>query len=200
MESRTFYYARVSSSGQNLDRQITKFMEMGANERDIITEKESGKDTEHRPAYLALRDQLLRKGDTLVICSIDRLSRNKGHIKQELEYFKQNGIRVKILDIPTTMIDFPEGQEWVADMVNNILIEVLGSIAQREREMIKTRQAEGIAAAKAKGTVKFGRPRAMKPDNWQEVIDRWQSGEITAVKAMELTRTTKSTFYKLVKS
>jgi len=84
-------------------------------------------------------------------------------------------------------------------MVNNILIEVLGSIAQKERETIKARQAEGIAVAKKKGVVKFGRPRAEKPDNWDEVITKWQAGEITAVKAMELTGTTKSTFYKLVK-
>lgn len=84
-------------------------------------------------------------------------------------------------------------------MVNNILIEVLGTIAQQERETIKSRQAEGIAVAKAKG-VKFGRPQATYPDNWLPVIKRWQSGEITATKAMELTQTKRTTFYKLVNS
>ena len=192
-------YGRVSSSGQCLDRQIAKFEEMGIDDRHIITEKKSGKDIDNRSAYLALRNQMLRSGDTLVICSIDRLGRNKEQIKKELEHYKQEGIRVKILDIPTTLIDFPDGQEWVCDMVNNILIEVLGSIAQKERETIRTRQAEGIAAAKKKGVVKFGRPRAEKPDNWDEVITKWQAGEITAVKAMELTGTTKSTFYKFAK-
>lgn len=192
-------YARVSSKGQNLDRQLSRFQELGIDDRHIITEKKSGKDIEGREAYLALRNQMLRSGDTLVICSIDRLGRNKEQIKKELEHYKEQGIRVKVLDIPTTLIDFPEGQEWVCDMVNNILIEVLGSIAQRERETIRSRQAEGIAAAKAKGEVTFGRPRAKKPDNWEEVIDQWKAGVITAVKAMELTGTTKSTFYKLVK-
>lgn len=95
------------------------------------------------------------------------------------------------------MIDFPKGQEWVLDMVNNILIEVLGTIAQQERETIKTRQAEGIAVAKAKGK-KFGRPQAQYPDNWDTVIKRWRSGEITATKAMELTGVKRTTFYKLV--
>ena len=197
--SEVWAYARVSSSGQCLDRQIDKFRDMGIDDRHIITEKKSGKNIEERAAYLALRNQMLRSGDTLIVCSIDRLGRNKEQIKKELEHYKQDGIRVKILDIPTTLIDFPEGQEWVCDMVNNILIEVLGSIAQRERETIKTRQAEGIAAAKKKGVVKFGRPKAEKPDNWDDVFQMWKAGEITAVKAMELTGTTKSTFYKLAK-
>ena len=200
MSSKNFYYARVSSKGQNLDRQIERFKELGADDRDIIAEKKSGKSIEGREAYLALRDQILRAGDTLTVTSLDRLGRNKQQIKEELEHFKANNIRVKVLDIPTTMIDFPEGQEWVMDMVNNILIEVLGSIAQQERETIKKRQAEGIAIAKKKGTVKFGRPTAQKPTNWDEVITQWRAGEITAVKAMELTGLTKTTFYKLAKS
>ena len=197
--NKTYYYARVSSKGQNLDRQIEKFKKLGADDRDIITEKKSGENIEDREAYKAMRNQLLRNGDTLIIASLDRLGRNKSNIKEELEFFKSNNIRVKVLDIPTTMIDFPQGQEWVLDMVNNILIEVLGSIAEQERETIKKRQAEGIAAAKKKGTVKFGRPKATKPNNWDEVIIQWKNKEITAVKAMELLNLTKNTFYKLVK-
>ena len=119
MESRTWYYARVSSREQNLDRQLATFAAMGAQERDIITDKESGKDLDRR-GYTALKTALLRRGDTLVVKSLDRLSRNKADIKNELEYFKSNGIRLKVLDLPTTMIDYPEGQEWVLDMVNNI--------------------------------------------------------------------------------
>ena len=200
MTNKTFYYARVSSKGQNLDRQIEKFKELGADDRDIITEKESGKDTENRSAYKALRDQMLRSGDTLVVVSLDRLGRNKAQIKDELQHYKENSIRVKVLDIPTTLIDFPEGQEWVMEMVNNILIEVLGSIAEQERETIRKRQREGIEAAKKKGVVKFGRPQAEKPENWKEVYKSWKKGEITAVKAMELTGLTKTTFYKLAKT
>ena len=198
MKSKTFYYARVSTKDQNLDRQLAVFYNMGADDRDIIVDKESGKDF-NRTGYQALKNGMLREGDTLVVKSLDRLSRNKNDIKRELEYFKENNIRLKIIDIPTTMMELPEGQEWVFDMVNNILIEVLGTIAQQERETIKSRQAEGIAVAKAKG-VKFGRPQATYPDNWLPVIKRWKSGEITATKAMELTQTKRTTFYKLVNS
>ena len=196
MESRTWYYARVSSREQNLDRQLAAFAAMGASERDIITDKESGKDLDRR-GYTALKTALLRRGDTLVIKSLDRLSRNKADIKNELEYFKSNGIRLKVLDLPTTMIDYPAGQEWVFDMVNNILIEVLGSIAEQERVTIRQRQTEGIATAKAKGK-HLGRPRAERPDNWNEVFTAWKAGQITAVEAMRRTGLKRSTFYKMV--
>lgn len=196
MDNRTFYYARVSSKEQNLDRQLAAFAALGASERDIITDKESGKDLD-RNGYTALKSALLRRGDTLVIKSLDRLSRNKADIKNELQYFKDNGIRLKVLDLPTTMMECPAGQEWVWDMVNNILIEVLGTIAQQERETTHSRQAEGIAAAKAKGGT-FGRPKAQKPDNWNTVIELWQSGQITAKEAMEMTGLKRTTFYKFV--
>ena len=195
-QSRTFYYARVSSREQNLDRQLAAFYAMGAAERDIVTDKESGKNLE-RAGYAALKSTMLRPGDTLVVKSLDRLSRNKADIKNELQYFKDNGIRLKVLDLPTTLMDFPAGQEWIFDMVNNILIEVLGSIAEQERTTIRQRQAEGIAVAKAKGK-HLGRPKATKPDNWNVVIAQWSSGQITAKKAMELTGLKRSTFYKFL--
>ena len=195
MESRTWYYARVSSREQNLDRQLAAFAAIGAKERDIITDKESGKDSDRR-GYTALKTALLRRGDTLVIKSLDRLSRNKADIKSELEYFKENSIRLKVLDLPTTMIDYPAGQEWVLDMVNNILVEVLSSIAQQERETIRQRQAEGIAAAKSKGK-HLGRPAVAYPDNWTEVYKAWKAGQITAKIAMEQTGLKRTSFYKL---
>lgn len=198
MDNRTFYYARVSSKDQNLDRQITAFKSLGADDRDIITDKESGKDFD-RAGYQALKNGMLRQGDTLVVKSLDRLSRNKRDIKKELEWFKENDIRVKIIDLPTTMIDLPKEQDWVADMVNNILIEVLGTIAEQERATIKQRQAEGIQAAKNKG-VKLGRPALQYPDNWNEVFAAWKNGEITAKEAMERTGTKRTSFYKLVKN
>ncbi len=196
MESRTYYYARVSSKDQNLDRQLAAFKALGASERDIITDKESGKDLD-RVGYQALKNAILRRGDTLVIKSLDRLSRNKADIHNELQYFKDNGIRVKVIDLPTTMMDLPEGQQWVFEMVNNILIEVLGTIAEQERATIKQRQAEGIAAAKEQGR-KLGRPALTFPDNWEAVYNAWKAGEITAKRAMELTDTKRTSFYKLV--
>ena len=110
MDSRTYYYARVSSKDQNLDRQLSAFYALGASERDIITDKESGKDLE-RVGYQALKNAMLRRGDTLIVKSLDRLSRNKCDIHNELQYFKENGIRLKVIDLPTTMMDLPEGQE-----------------------------------------------------------------------------------------
>ena len=105
---------------------------------------------------------------TLVVKSLDRLSRSKTDIRNELQYFKDQGIRLKVIDLPTTMMELPEGQSWVFEMVNNILIEVMGTIAEQERLTIKQRQAEGIAAAKAKGK-RFGRPAIITPENWREV-------------------------------
>lgn len=196
MDNRTFYYARVSSKDQNLDRQLSAFKALGAADRDIITDKESGKDF-NRVGYQALKNGMLRQGDTLIIKSLDRLSRSKRDIKSELEWFKDNNIRLKVIDLPTTMMDLPDGQEWVFEMVNNILIEVLGTIAEQERATIKSRQAEGITAAKAKG-VKFGRPTLQVPDNWNEVYTQWKNGEITAKVAMERTKTKRTSFYKLI--
>ncbi len=198
METRTYYYARVSSKEQNLDRQIEAFKALGADERDIITDKESGKDL-NRTGYTALKNAMLRKGDTLIVKSLDRLSRNKTDIKNELQFFKDNGIRLKVIDLPTTMMDLPQGQEWVFEMVNNILIEVLGTIAEQERKTIKARQSEGIAAPKKNGK-KLGRPALTYPDNWKKVYADWKDGKITAKVAMELTDTKRTSFYKLVNS
>ena len=151
-----------------------------------------------RPGYQALKNVILRRGDILVIKSLDRLSRNKSDIKTELQYFKEQGIRLKVIDLPTTMIDLPREQEWVFEMVNNILIEVLGTIAEQERVTIKTRQAEGIAAAKAKGK-KLGRPAISYPDNWNETDASWKAGLITAKAAVERTGMERTSFYKLVR-
>ena len=197
MDSRTYYYARVSSKEQNLDRQLAAFVSLGASERDIITDKESGKDL-NRSGYTALKTAMLRSGDTLVVKSLDRLSRNKADIKNELQYFKEHGIRLKVIDLPTTMMELPEGQAWVFDMVNNILIEVLGTIAEQERVTIRQRQQEGIRAAKAKGK-HLGRPGVVVPENWEEVYSAWKNGEITAKVAMERTGLKRTSFYKLVK-
>ena len=197
MKNRTYYYARVSSKEQNLDRQLEAFKNLGADDRDIITDKESGKSLD-RPGYQALKTTILREGDTLIVKSLDRLSRNKLDIRNELQYFKDSGIRVKIIDLPTTMMDLPSSQNWVFDMVNNILIEVLGTIAEQERLTIHQRQAEGIAAAKAKGKY-LGRPRIELPDNWDDVYSEWKSGNISAVDAMKMLGIKKSSFYKLVR-
>lgn len=197
MESKVFYYARVSSREQNLDRQIEAFKNLGADEREIICDKESGKDLE-RTGYQALKNAMLRSGDTLVVKSLDRLSRNKSDIKNELQYFKDHNIRVRVIDLPTTMMELPLGQEWVFDMVNNILIEVLGTIAEQERLTIRARQREGIDSAK-KRNKHLGRPKTVKPENWEDVYTKWRNGEITAREAMRQLGAGKNVFYRWAK-
>ena len=190
-------YARVSSREQNLDRQLIALRDFGIEDRDVIREKASGKSLE-RNLYQTLRNQLLREGDTLVVTSLDRLSRNKMHIKQELEYYRSHGIRVMILDMPTTLYQANEGQEWIIEMINAILIEVLASMAEQERIRTLTRQAEGIAAAKLQGK-HLGRPKMEAPEGWNEIYRRWKAKEITAVEAMRRSGLKRSSFYKLVK-
>ena len=185
----------MSTRDQNLDRQLKALADFGVEERDIVTDKESSKSLE-REGYQMLKNHLLREGDTLVIMSLDRLCRNKSHIKTELEYCKEHHIRVKILDIPTTLIELPEEQDWIFDMINNILIEVLASIAEQERVRTLQRQAQGIAAAKEKGK-HLGRPKADYPENWDDVYGRWKRGEITAKNARSIQNLKRSTFYKL---
>ena len=196
MDNKTFYYARVSSREQNLDRQIEAFKKLGADEREIICDKESGKNLE-RSGYQALKAAMLRSGDTLIVKSLDRLSRNKTDIRNELQYFKDNNIRLKVIDLPTTMMDLPEGQEWVFEMVNNILIEVFGTIAEQERQTIRQRQREGIDAAKSKGK-HLGRPQVELPENYEAVIAQWKDKTITARQAMRLLGVSKSSFYRMV--
>ena len=174
-------YARVSTREQNLDRQLQALRQYVDTEM-IVTDKASGKDL-NRPGYQSLKFGIgkLVKGDVLYIKSLDRLSRNKEEAKGELQYFKDNGIRVKILDMPTTMMDFPEENAWVSDMVTNILIEVLASIAQNERETIRKRQREGIDAMTRDSVTKkrisqktgkaVARPSIEFPENWKSVYE-----------------------------
>ena len=195
MDNRIYGYARVSSKEQNEDRQLEALINSGVAEQNIIIDKYSGKDTE-REGYQYLKRQILRNGDTLVIKELDRLSRNKSDIKKELEYFKNMGVRVKILDIPTTLADFPEEQMWIMEMINSILIEVMGSIAENERNKIRSRQREGIESAKKKN-IRFGRPPKPLPDNWRNVLKEVRNGKpIEAIKELGISR---SCYYRLFK-
>ena len=195
MDNRIYGYARVSSREQNEDRQIETLTKFGVPYENIIIDKCSGKDTE-REGYQYLKKQIIRTGDTLVIKELDRLSRNKTDIKNELEYFKSIGVRVKILDIPTTLTEFPSDQMWVMDMINAILIEVLGSTAENERNKIRTRQREGIEAAKKK-KIHLGRPALEKPDNYDTISAKVAAKELTVAQAIQILHISRSSYYRL---
>ena len=141
---------------------------------------------------------MLDHNNTLVIEELDRLARKKIYIKRELEEFKAMGVGVKILDIPTTLIEFKEETKWIQEMITNILIEVLGGFAEEERHKILKRQREGIDVALEKG-VKFGRPQVQLPEDWERVIALVENKEITSVEAMSLLNLKKTTYYKLRK-
>ena len=206
--SKVVGYARVSTSEQNLDRQLqalSRYVEPDM----IVTDKSSGRDL-NRPGYQSLKVGIgkLVEGDTLYIKSLDRLSRNKEDLKKELQYFKDKGIKVKILDMPTTMTDFPMEQAWIGDMITNIMIEVLSSIAQNERETTRQRQLEGLAAMPTDSTGKkisrrtgkpVGRPPVTYPKKWEGIYRDWQEKKITARQAMRLLNLKPNSFYKLAK-
>ena len=115
-----------------------------------------------------------------------------------MSWFKENQVTLQIIDLPTTMLNLPQGQEWIRDMINNIIIEVMSSIAEQERITIRQRQREGIDIAKAKGK-HLGRPKLEKPDEWDKYYKLWKNGDITAKRFMDVMGLKKSSFYKLVK-
>ena len=202
-----YAYHRTSTTDQHLDRGIAEleaFCKANNIELEkIYTDQQTGKNF-NRPRYQVLKEDILRSGDTLIITELDRLGRNKQDTLKELRYFQDKGIRVMILEIPTTTQDLSKLDNSMAKMImetiNNMLIELYATMAQAEIEKKEKRQREGIETKKARGEwEEYGRPKAQKPSNWEEVIAQWNNGEITAVKAMELTGTKKTTFYKLLK-
>ena len=199
MEAKTFAYVRVSSRDQKIARQMDALQQYVQNERDIFIDKQSGH-TFERDAYIKMKHHL-RSGDTVYIKSLDRFGRNKDEIKKELEWFKEQGIILRILDLPTTLIDlsgYGNMQQAIMEMINNVLIEVLGTIAEQERLTIKERQREGITSAKKNG-IKFGRPRVKYPEGWEDYYKRWKAGEIKASQVMRETDLQYATFYNLAK-
>lgn len=195
-ENRTWYYARVSSKRQNIERQVERFKEIGATDREIICDKQSGKDF-NRQGYMALKNALLRKGDTLVVTALDRLGRNKLEIKKELEWMKEQHIHIKILDVPTTLITVPEGQEWIIEVVNNILVEVMASLAEHERIHILEQQREGIEIAKRAGKYKGRKP--IEIDDFENYYKDWKTRKLSKIELSKLLGISRPTLDRLIK-
>lgn len=185
-------YCRVSTKDQDLTRQEESLKAYGCEK--IYSDKATGKNF-NRPEYNKLKE-VLRKGDTLVVHEFDRLGRNKKLTLKELQYFKDNGIRLVALNLPTTQVDTTDN--LMLETINNIVIELYTMMAQQEIETREKRQREGIDVALANG-VKFGRKEIEYPKEWKQVIDMVDNKTINNVRAMEMLGLKKTTFYKLLK-
>lgn len=175
-------YIRVSTREQNEDRQLIALREVGVKDKFIFMDKQPGKDF-NRPKYKQLLRKL-KKDDLLYIKSIDRLGRNYEEILQQWRLLtKDKGVDIVVLDMP--LLDTRRGKDLMGTFLSDIVLQVLSFVAENERTNIRQRQAEGIAAAKARG-VKFGRPPKPLPVNFHEVYQRWKFGEITGTVAAKL--------------
>lgn len=204
----SYAYLRVSTKDQNLERQEKAVKEFRPDipEHNIFRDKQTGKEFE-RVEYMAMKvilDHVVKaNGDKEIIEVIfeelDRLGRNVEGIKRELQWFKERGIAVRILELPTTLVDIVDGNKLIIDMTTAILIEVYSVIAQQELEKRAKRQAEGIAVALEKG-VKFGRrPIEVQQDLFMQIYSEWKKGAITARQAMKNLDLKPNTFYRRVK-
>lgn len=196
-------YVRVSTTDQNLDRQLEAIQAAGVEKRYIYCDKVSGKDF-NRKGYNTLvgteqTAPVLRAGDTLVILSLDRLGRNYVAIQEQWERItKEIGADIEVIDMPLLNTTATDGSSLDRRFIADLVLQILSYVAEKERVNIKERQRQGIETAKAKGK-KLGRPKAKKPDNWDNVYQKWQAGEITATEAIRQLGLKKSTFYTLSK-
>ena len=172
-------YIGVSTREQNEDRQWIALREVGVPEQNILLDKQSGKDF-HRPQYRRLVRKL-KKDDLLYIKSIDRLGRNYGEILEQWRLLtKEKGVDIVVLDMP--LLDTRRGKDLMGTFLSDIVLQVLSFVAENERVNIRQRQAEGIAAAKARG-VRFGRPPKPLPENFHSAYQRWRADKITGTAA-----------------
>lgn len=200
-------YHRTSTLEQHLDRGINEITEYcknnGLNLVKIYTDQHTGKNF-NRPRYMVLKEDVLRPGDTLIVTELDRLGRNKQDTLKELQYFKDKNIRVMVLELPTTLMDFSKMDNGMAKMmletINNMMLELYASMAQAEIEKKEKRQREGIEAKKARGEWDdYGRPKAMKFEEFAKEYQRVLDGSIRPFELMRELGLTKPTFYRYKK-
>ena len=200
-----YFVARVSSKDQNLARQLETAKSLGIPKENVFCDKISGRKKE-RPEYDRLK-AILVPGDEVYFEELDRVARAKYLIKEELEWFKEKRVIVRILDVPTTLMELPKDQTWVFEMVNNILIEVLGTIAEQEWVKTKKRREEGIAVmpideegykVSSRTGNRFGR-KEKRPENFLEVYERQQRGEITLKEALAEVGIGRTRWYELAR-
>lgn len=198
MAEKRYGFIRCSTDKQNEARQLKALRDFGIPDEDIIIEKESGKIRgAEREQYSVLR-KLLREGDSLVVDAIDRLGRRKSDIKSEVEYLRSKKVRLIVLSLPTTAIDPGQGQEWVLDMVTNLLIEVYASIAEQELVEKERRTRAGIEIAKSEGKYKGRKPIEYDVRQIEQCYSRWKSGVIKTPEFRKLLGLKPNTFYRAI--
>jgi len=195
MTETTYGYVRVSTQEQNEARQLAAMQEFGVAEKNIIIEKLSGKDF-NRPCYQRLV-RALRPGDVLVVKSIDRLGRNYDEILEQWSVItKKRKAAIVVLDMP--LLDTRSGKDLMGTFIADLVLQILSFVAQSERENIRKRQAEGIAAAKEKG-IQFGRPATELPEDFGDIVSAWEQKQITIEQASQKCGISPATFYRRVR-
>lgn len=190
--SKKYGYIRVSAKDQNEERQLIAMKELDVNLDRIFMDKQSGKDFQ-RPQYKKMVREL-RKNDLLYIKSIDRLGRNYSEILEQWRILtKERGVDIVVLEMP--LLDTRRGKDLMGTFLSDIVLQVLSFVAENERSNIKQRQAEGIAAAKARG-VQFGRPKIEMPDNFMQLVSQWENKKIRLSYVLEVCQISKATFYR----
>ena len=201
-------YHRTSTKEQHLDRglaEIKAYCEQNNIPlKKIYTDQQTGKNFD-RPRYTVMKEDVLEAGDVLIITELDRLGRSKKDTMREIQHYRDSGIRLMVLELPTTLMDLSKMdnslQAMMLETINNMMLELYASMAQAEIEKKEKRQREGIEAKKKRGEWEdYGRPSIEKPDYWDIVIAQWKEKEITAVEAMKRLGLKKTSFYKLVKA
>ena len=188
----TYGYVRVSSTDQNEDRQMIALHQVGVEDKHIFMDKQSGKDFD-RPQYKKMVKKM-RHGDLLYVLSIDRLGRNYDEIQHQWRILtKEIGIDVCVIDMP--LLDTRRSRELLGTFVADLVLQVLSFAAHNERDNIRKRQAEGIAAAKARG-VHMGRPVINAPPDFDKIVKAWEKKEITMEEAMKRCGMSETTFYR----
>ena len=192
MQEQTYGYIRVSSASQNEVRQLLAMRKKAIPRQNIFTDKQSGKDFE-RPQYKRLIARL-REGDLLYVLSIDRLGRNYEEIQEQWRILtKEIGVDICVIDMP--LLDTRCGKDLMGTFIADLVLQILSFVAQNERENIRKRQAEGIAAAQARG-VRFGRPAKLTPDNFGRIVAQWEQKELPLDQALEQIGLSQATFYR----
>ena len=187
-------YVRVSSAEQNEDRQIRALAKQNIMQKNIYMDKQSGKDF-NRPQYKKLVRKL-KKGDILYILSIDRLGRNYEEIQNQWRILtKEMGIDIVVIDMP--LLDTRNGKDLMGTFIADLVLQILSFVAQNERENIRLRQAQGIAAARLRG-VKFGRPKKVLPDNFDEMVINWRNKKISLPEVLIICGISEATFYRRI--